>query len=119
MTREDREKIRATLIASRNSLLGEAFLAVSNLVSRDDRYADPCDQAAYDQDRCFYLRIKDRESRLLRKIELALDRLDNGEYGICDDCGEEIAIGRLMVRPVAMLCIDCKRRTEQIEKSRA
>ena len=116
LTPEHLEIIRATLIATREQLIGEALSAVSNLVGRDERYADPCDQASYDQDRYYYLRFRDRESRLLRKIEQALDRLDAGEYGYCDHCDEPISVGRLMARPVAMLCIDCKRRMERLEK---
>jgi DnaK suppressor protein len=117
MKPQDLEKCRALLLASRESLLSEAINAVSSSTQQEERYADPCDRASYDHDQAFFFRIRDRESRLLRKIEQALARLDRGEYGSCEECGEEIALGRLLARPVAMLCIDCKRRMEELEKT--
>ena len=64
------------------------------------------------------LRIRDRERRLIRKIQSALQRIDDGTYGICDECGEEIAIPRLKARPVTRLCINCKAKQEEDEHLR-
>ena len=69
-------------------------------------------------DRAFTLRIRDRERRLIRKIQAAIQRLDEGTYGICEDCGEDISIPRLKARPVTKLCINCKARQEEGENIR-
>ena len=66
----------------------------------------------------FTLRIRDRERRLIRKIQAAIQRLDEGTYGICEDCGEDISIPRLKARPVTKLCINCKARQEEGENIR-
>ena len=74
--------------------------------------------ATAESDRAFTLRIRDRERRLIRKIQSALQRIDDGTYGICDECGEEIAIPRLKARPVTRLCINCKAKQEEDEHLR-
>jgi len=71
-----------------------------------------------ESDRAFTLRIRDRERRLIRKIQAAIQRLDEGTYGICEDCGEDISIPRLKARPVTKLCINCKARQEEGENIR-
>jgi DnaK suppressor protein len=62
------------------------------------------------------LRMRDRERKLIFKIQEALQRLENGEYGVCEECGEDIAIDRLKARPVTTLCIDCKSSQEIAER---
>jgi len=79
-------------------------------------YADPSDRATAESDRSFTLRIRDRERKLITKIQEALKRLDDGEYGICEECGEEISLARLKARPVTTLCVSCKSRQEEGEK---
>ncbi|MBW1973704.1 MAG: TraR/DksA C4-type zinc finger protein [Deltaproteobacteria bacterium] len=64
------------------------------------------------------LRIKDRESKLINKIKDAIERIDNGTFGICEVCGEEISEKRLMARPMTTLCIKCKIKQEEEEKKR-
>lgn len=81
-------------------------------------FADPADRASAESDRAFTLRIRDRERRLIRKIQAAIQRLDEGTYGICEDCGEDISIPRLKARPVTKLCINCKARQEEGENIR-
>ena len=81
-------------------------------------FADPADRASAESDRAFTLRIRDRERRLIRKIQAALQRIDDGTYGLCEDCGEEISIARLKARPVTKLCINCKSRQEEGEDIR-
>ena len=66
----------------------------------------------------FELRIRDRERKLLSKIDEAIARIDDGSYGICEDCDEEIGLKRLEARPVTTLCIDCKTIQETKEKSK-
>ena len=63
------------------------------------------------------LRIRDREAKLIKKIKSALERIDNGTFGICDSCGEEISVKRLKARPVTTQCIDCKTKQEAQEKA--
>ncbi|MGH7834277.1 MAG: TraR/DksA C4-type zinc finger protein, partial [Candidatus Binatia bacterium] len=77
---------------------------------------DPGDRASVESDRHSILRIRERESKLMIKIEEALRRLDDGAYGICDDCGEQIGIARLKARPVTTMCIDCKSAQEDEER---
>lgn len=78
---------------------------------------DPIDQAVFEFDRNFTLRIRDREMKLFNKILEALDRIEEGSFGICEECGEDIAFERLKARPVASYCIDCKTQKEKQEKS--
>ncbi|MBP3731279.1 MAG: RNA polymerase-binding protein DksA [Mailhella sp.] len=78
-------------------------------------YADPSDRATAESDRSFTLRIRDRERKLITKIQAALKRIDSGEYGICAECGEEISLARLKARPVTTLCVACKARQEEGE----
>ena len=86
--------------------------------NRSELFADPADRASAESDRAFTLRIRDRERRLIRKIQAAIQRLDEGTYGICEDCGEDISIPRLKARPVTKLCINCKARQEEGENIR-
>ncbi len=79
---------------------------------------DPTDQASIETDRNFDLRIKDRERRLIRKIEKALIRVKDDEFGLCEGCGGDIGLKRLQARPVTTLCIDCKHEQEQEERTR-
>ena len=79
---------------------------------------DVSDQASAEEDQYFSLRIKEREQKLLRKIDEALDRLAKNTYGICEHCGEEIPYKRLKARPVTTLCIDCKTLQEEKERTR-
>ncbi len=81
-------------------------------------FPDMNDQATAEADQNFALRIKDRERKLIKKIDEALDRLMARTYGICEDCGEEIPLKRLKARPVTTLCIECKTRQEQEENAR-
>ncbi len=81
-------------------------------------FPDPTDQASMETDRNFELRIKDRERKLIKKIDQALERIKEGEFGQCDSCGGDISIKRLQARPVTTLCIECKTAQEQEERTR-
>ena len=78
----------------------------------------PTDQASMETDRNFDLRIKDRERKLIKKIDQAVNRIKEGEFGSCDTCGGDISVKRLQARPVTTLCIDCKTEQEQEERTR-
>jgi DnaK suppressor protein len=83
----------------------------------DGDFPDPTDRASLESDRNFLLRIKDRERKLIMKVKEALDRIDNGTFGICESCGRPISEKRLMARPVTTQCIDCKTEEEKKERS--
>lgn len=80
-------------------------------------FPDPTDLASAETDRNFDLRIKDRERRLIRKIDQAMGRIKAGEFGVCEECGGDISVKRLHARPVTTLCIDCKTEQEQEERT--
>lgn len=100
-----------------HSLLEEAGKACSDM--RQDYngdFPDPTDRASLESDRNFLLRIKDRERKLITKIKEAIERIDNGTFGICESCGKAISEKRLMARPVTTLCIECKTEGENQER---
>ena len=78
--------------------------------------ANPLDRATVESSRIWMLRIRDRESMLIKKIRQSLEDIENDEYGICKDCGEDISIERLKARPVTSICISCKTNRESVEK---
>ena len=82
----------------------------------DENFPDPSDRATMESNRNSILRIRDRERKLIFKIEEALQRLEEGEYGVCEECGGEIGIERLKARPVTTLCIECKSSQEIAER---
>lgn len=97
-------------------LVEEASETLNGMSSEKALFPDPTDRASLESDRNFLLRIRDRERKLIVKIQEALKRIDEGTFGICQECGEEISESRLKARPVAMLCVDCKRMQERDEK---
>ena len=100
-------------------LLSEADKTLSEMTDHNDNYPDPTDRASAESDRSFELRIRDRERKLLSKVKKAIDRIDDESYGICDDCGDDISTERLEARPVTTLCIECKTKQEDHEKTHA
>ena len=109
--------IRADLQRQRIELLNEAGEALSNR-QEIESFPDLSDQATAEVDQNFELRLKERDQKLLKKIDEALDRIATKTYGICERCGEEIPFKRLKARPVTTLCIGCKTLQEQEEKIR-
>ncbi len=99
-------------------LLSEAEKTVTGMTDMEDNFPDPTDRASLESDRNFMLRIRDRERKLIIKIREALQRIEDGSFGICEACGDDISIERLKARPVTTLCIDCKRRQEAVERAR-
>lgn len=117
MEKETLEKFRKQLIAKKDEILSEAGKTLSDMTDQNANIPDPNDRATVESGRSFELRIRDRERKLLTKIEEAIQRIEDGEYGICEDCGCEIGMKRLEARPVTTLCIDCKTVQENKEKS--
>jgi DnaK suppressor protein len=99
-----------------NDLLSEAGKTVSEMTNGKENYPDPTDRASLESDRNFELRIRDRERKLILKMQEAIKRIDEGTFGICDDCGGLISEKRLMARPVTTQCIECKTKQEKMEK---
>jgi DnaK suppressor protein len=79
-------------------------------------FADPNDRASQESDIALELRNRDRERKLIKKVDESIARIESGEYGYCDSCGVEIGLKRLEARPTATLCIDCKTLEEHREK---
>lgn len=117
MDKDLKEHYKAILKGQLDELLQCASETVSDMThSKDEHFPDPTDRAALETDRNFQLRVKDRERKLAGKVEEALKRLESGEFGICEICGENISQKRLEVRPVTTYCIDCKTEEEESEK---
>ena len=110
------EEFRQLLQGQMDQLLREADKTVSEMTDEKTNFPDPTDRASLESDRNFELRIRDRERRLISKIREALDRIEAGEFGECEDCGDMIGEARLKARPVTTLCIECKTEQERQEK---
>jgi len=118
MTPEKKELFKTLLNGQLEELISEAGKTVTGMTDGKENFPDPTDRASLESDRNFMLRIRDRERKLSGKIREALARIDNDEFGMCESCGEEISEERLLARPVTTLCIDCKTKQEEQEKSR-
>ncbi len=116
LTPEQVFELRKILVEQANVLLSSGQQTVTDLTRERDQDADTLDVATSESDRDFSLRLAGRERRMLSKIQYALEVIDQGEYGTCESCGEPIGYKRLMVRPVARVCIDCKTQAEQLER---
>jgi len=113
---EKLDVFRNMLIQKINEFLSEAGKTVSEMTNGKENFPDPTDRAALEADRNFELRIRDRERKLILKMQEAIKRIDDGVFGICEVCGGPISEKRLMARPVTTLCIDCKTKQEKMEK---
>ena len=119
MSDQQKAHFRAILVAWKEELMEEGRRAVSNMQDEPLNLPDPNDRASQEEEFTISLRARDRERKLIRKIDKALERLSLDEYGYCEACGVEIGLRRLEARPTAELCIDCKHLEEQKEKSQA
>jgi DnaK suppressor protein len=117
MNKKDQEFFKELLLNQLDELLSQADDTVSGMTAPKENFPDPTDRASLEADRNFMLRIRDRESKLIKKIKKALERIENGTFGICETCGEEISVKRLKARPVTTQCIDCKTKEEAQEKA--
>lgn len=116
MNNKQQDHFRDILKAWRQELLDEIYRTVNQLRDEPDNPPDPNDRASQETDMTLELRSRDRESKLIKKIDEALERIEKAEYGCCDLCGVDIGIERLEARPTAELCIDCKTLDEIREK---
>ena len=117
MKKEDIDYFKTLLTDQLEELLHQADDTVSDMTAQKENFPDPTDRASLEADRNFMLRIRDREHKLIKKIKKALERIENGTFGICESCGEDISLGRLKARPVTTQCIDCKTKEEALEKA--
>jgi DnaK suppressor protein len=117
MDKKDLDFFEQLLSGHLKELLSQADDTVSDMTGPSDNFPDPTDRASLEADRNFILRIRDRESKLIKKIKKALDRIESGTFGVCESCGEDISVNRLKARPVTTQCIDCKTKEEAMEKA--
>ncbi|MDN5850162.1 MAG: RNA polymerase-binding protein DksA [Nitrococcus sp.] len=118
MNDEQLEHFRQLLLAWKRELQEEVERTVSHMRDDANNYADPSDRATQEEEFALELRTRDRERKLIRKIDQTLERIRKDDYGFCDQCGVEIGLRRLEARPTATLCIDCKTLEEIREKQR-
>jgi DnaK suppressor protein len=117
MRQRDLNSFRRLLESRKREILSEADRVVGHMNSKSpDGFPDPTDRASLESDRALILRMRDRERKLLTKIDEAFKRLDTGTYGRCEECGDDIALERLKARPVTTLCIVCKSDQEARER---
>lgn len=116
MSKAQREHFRKLLNIWKNALLEGGDEAIHDLKELAEVPADVSDQATLEETFALRLRARDREHKLINKIDESIKLIDNGDYGFCEECGIEIGIRRLEARPTATLCIDCKTLAEVREK---
>ena len=116
MNEAQKEHFRKILTAWRDQLRSEVDRTVGHMKSEAANFPDPVDRASQEEEFALELRARDRERKLIKKIEKTLQKLDNDDFGYCEQCGVEIGIKRLEARPTADLCVDCKSLAEIKEK---
>lgn len=116
MCAEHQEYFRRKLINWRDELVEESRETISNLKHEVRDVGDEAERATRETENSLELRTRDRYRKLINKIDKALNRLDDGEYGYCDETGEEIGLARLEARPIATLCLDAQERWELRQK---
>lgn len=116
MNEQQLAHFRKILTAVKSELAGDIDRTVHAMQDEATVFADPNDRASQESDIALELRNRDRERKLIKKIDETLALIDAGEYGYCDSCGVEIGLKRLEARPTASLCIDCKTLEELREK---
>ena len=117
MKKKDLEFFKNLLNDRLQKLLSNADSTVTGMTKQKENFPDPTDRASHESNRSFELRIRDREHKLIKKIKTTISRIDDGTFGICETCEEEISIKRLKARPVTTQCIECKKREEEMEKA--
>lgn len=117
LTAEELVSFRELLEERKEKLLGEAGRTAHDMGDNEaEGFPDPTDRGVMESERNLELRIRDRERKLISKIEEAIGRIEEGTFGLCEECEEPIGAQRLQVRPVTTLCIRCKEEQEQAEK---
>ncbi len=117
MNKKNLERFKKILTEQRDTLIETARATLaSDLGIAVDDLPDEMDLASAEYDHAMNFRLRGREKTLIKKIDLALDRIEEKEYGVCDECGDDISTRRLEARPVTTLCIRCKEEQERREK---
>lgn len=116
MNERQRDYFRRKLIAWKEEILREASETIQTLQSENDNHPDVADRASSETDRSIELRARDRQRKLISKIDSALSRITDGSYGYCEETGEPISLRRLDARPIATLTIEAQERHERREK---
>lgn len=116
MSAPQKKHFKNLLVAWKQELMEEVDRTVSHMKDEAANFPDPADRASQEEEFSLELRTRDRERKLIKKIDKTLELLETEEYGYCDTCGVEIGIRRLEVRPTATQCVDCKTLAEIKEK---
>jgi len=116
MNEPQRDHFKLILNAWRKELMEEVDRTVTHMKDEAANFPDPADRATQEEEFSLELRTRDRERKLIKKIDKTLIRVEEDDYGFCDQCGVEIGIRRLEARPTADLCVDCKTLDEIREK---
>lgn len=118
MKKTELKKFKEILGERKKEILDQAASVKEPVYSfKEEDLLDEVDLASSESDQNMSIRLRDRERILLKKIEKAIKKIDDGDYGICESCGEEISARRLEARPVTDLCIRCKEEQERVERS--
>jgi DnaK suppressor protein len=116
MNEQQREYFRLKLLRWKEEILREARETLQHLQNENENHPDLADRASSETDRSIELRARDRQRKLISKIDAALTRIEDGTYGYCEETGEPISLRRLEARPIATLSIDAQERHERKEK---
>jgi DnaK suppressor protein len=116
MNERQRDYFRKKLLAWRDNILREAKETLAHLQDENQNHPDLADRASSETERSIELRARDRQRKLIAKIDAALERIDDGTYGYCEETGEPISIKRLEARPIATLSIEAQERHERRER---
>jgi len=116
MNEKQAEHFRGILKNWKGELMQEVDRTVSHMKDEASNFPDPADRATQEEEFSLELRTRDRERKLIKKIDSMIERISQGDYGFCDACGVDIGIKRLEARPTATLCIDCKTLAEIKER---
>lgn len=116
MNEKQREHFMSILLNWKKELMEEVDRTVTHMKDEAANFPDPADRATQEEEFSLELRTRDRERKLIKKIDSTMERIEQDDYGFCDACGVEIGIQRLEARPTATMCIDCKTLAEIKEK---
>ena len=110
------DRYRTLLKEQLSMLVGQTEGTVSSMEVDAPLFPDPTDRATLEEERGFELRLRDRDRKLIKKIKDALERIDDGTFGVCSECGAKIGEARLRLRPVTTWCVECKEDEERRER---
>lgn len=116
MEKKELEFFRQMLNEQLNSILVRNEETRESMSEDAETYAETVDRATAESSRAFALRLLERDRKIVHKINQALKKIDDGSFGICEECGDEIAFARLQARPMTTLCIECKKAEEEKER---